>query len=252
MINCSDNTYYIYYTDAVTGAIAIPIAKSSLIQAGDVIAVKPDASIEYGKSITLVGKTRLEYGEVFNENALHLLEHFASPSDNRLTPSRVQVYRNLLERPVVGRIWYNSHVDFKSLNVCISADPVQWTPISDVSSVAGNSGILSDGEYIPLPVALDGYEFDQSECAWHVAPYLATVDAEVLGIDISADNRLVRCRYTVAGGEITGLVNYIILGVKGMAVPEQSTPNCSPPPMGVSAPISSTPTASSTPSGPVA
>lgn len=238
MINCSDNTYYIYYTDAVTGAIAIPITKSSLIQTGDVIAVRNDNSIEYGKSITLVGKTRLEYGEVFNENMLHLLEHFASPSANALTPSQLEVYRNLLEHPVVGQLWYNS--SFKTLNVCVSANPILWNAITDFSSVAGNSGILSDGEYIPLPVSVDGYEFVQSECAWHVSPYFASPDAQVEGIDISADDRLVRCRYTTASGEVTGLVNYIILGIKGYEAPVQYVVECPEP--------SPTPTASVTPS----
>ena len=222
MINCSDNTYYIYYTDASSGAIAIPIAKSSLIQDIDV---------------TLVGKTRLEYGEVFNENMLHLLEHFASPSSQRLTPDQIKTYRKLLENPVVGQIWYNSQ--FKSINVCLSVTPIKWTEISDLSTVAGNSGILSDGEYIPLPVASDGYEFAESECAWHVSPYFASPDEEVQTIDISADNRLVRCRYGTASGERLGLVNYIILGIKDYAVPSEHIIECPEP--------SPTPTISLTP-----
>lgn len=48
MINCSDNTYVIFYTDTASGAISIP--KSALDQET--------------LDIALVGKTRLEYGEM--------------------------------------------------------------------------------------------------------------------------------------------------------------------------------------------
>ena len=81
MINCSDNTYYIYYTDASSGAIAIPIAKSSLIQDIDV---------------TLVGKTRLEYGEVFNENMLHLLEHLLPSHYSQMTQVHLYYQKQIL------------------------------------------------------------------------------------------------------------------------------------------------------------
>ena len=115
MINCSDNTYYIYYTDASTGAIAIPIAKSSLDQ----------TTID----IALVGKTRLEYGGIFNENLLHLLESFASESADRLTPDQTKTYLQLLDNPVVGQFWYNK--THESLNVCVQVDPVIWKEFAE-------------------------------------------------------------------------------------------------------------------------
>ena len=50
MANCSDNTYFIYYTDEAKGSIAIP--RGALIQD------KLD--------IALIGKNRKKYGQFFN------------------------------------------------------------------------------------------------------------------------------------------------------------------------------------------
>lgn len=61
MANCSDNSYVIYYTNLDQGTIQIQ--KSALIT--DEL------------DIALIGKTRLEYGEIFNENLLHVLEHLS-------------------------------------------------------------------------------------------------------------------------------------------------------------------------------
>lgn len=225
MINCSDNSYYIYYTDGSTGAIAIPISKSALDQ--DTV------------DIALVGKTRIDYGDIFNENMLHLLEHFASPSPSRLTPDQISTYSKLLENPVIGQLWYNS--TYKVLNVCVSIDPsIVWKSINSISSIGGNSGILSHGEIIPLPVSQTGYNFTQNECVWNVSPYSINVNSRIAEINVSAENRLVNCTYSLVNGSSTfGSVSYIILGVKDSVAPVQTIVECNFP--------TPTPTASVTP-----
>lgn len=211
-INCSDNTYYVYYTDAKTGAIAIPIAKSSLIQDYDV---------------TLIGKARLEYGETLNQNILNLLEHFASPSSGN-SPDLSQTYSNLLSNPVIGQLWYNS-LD-KTVHVCTRVEPsIVWDSISDVNDFAGNAGIISDGEYIPLPVSQSGYEFSQDECVWNISPHYLNSSVEIIGVDIGDTDRLVRCRYMTSSGEVMGMANYIILGIRGQMAPAQINFECPEP-----------------------
>lgn len=216
MTNCSDNSYYIYYTDSSTGAIAIPISKSTLDQTT--------------LDIALVGKTRLEYGEVFNANLLHLVEHFASPgrSDNNSVPDLNETYLNLLYNPVIGQIWYNSTL--KRLYVCtarrvltpVASEPV-WLQLQTTADLAGNSGVLFDGEVIPLPMGIDGYIYNQSECVWHVSPMYMNAASEVTGINVEADsNRVITALYTTASnGIIVGNVNYFILGIRNKVAPSK-------------------------------
>lgn len=232
MINCSDNTYYIYYTDANGGAIAIPIAKSALDQTT--------------LDIALVGKTRLEYGDIFNENMLHLMESFASPSSDRITPEQINTYLQLLANPVVGQFWYNSAHD--SLNVCVQVDPdIVWKALPNKSSIAGNSGILFHGELIPLPIATNGYEFSQAECSWHVSPYYVNSNYRINGFDVSADNRLINCVFNTTAGDINGFVSYMILGVRGYAVPDKLDAPCPIPTITPTVSQSPTPTVTRSP-----
>jgi hypothetical protein len=232
MTNCSDNAYYIYYTDKTLGSIAIP--KSSLNQTT--------------LDITLLGKTRLEYGTIFNENVLHLLENFAAPSAGT-TPDILETFATLLEHPVIGQLWYNP-TDNK-IYICSdnTGTPV-WIRIENGFIVGGNSGFLSNGETIPLPVAGDGYEFIQSECVWNVSPvYLSTDAATITGMTISAVNRVVVAEYTTAAGTVGGIVNYMIMGVRDQSPTTNNVPCPSPtitPTISVTPSV--TPTISVTPS----
>jgi len=217
MTNCSDNNYYIKYTDPALGTIAIP--KSALDQTT--------------LDIILLGKTRLEYGEVFNENLLHLLENFASPNDEteetEIVPDLDRTFANLLEQPVIGQLWYNNSSNV--LNVCVDNDPIVWKQISDYNKVSGNSGFLSHGEEIPLPVSDSGYTFSESECIWNVSPsYLSQTD-EITDFTIEAPARIVNASYTTAAGTVYGFVNYIILGFRGIsAIADINNVPCSTPP----------------------
>ena len=94
------------------------------------------------------------------------------------------------------------------------------------SHVAGNSGILFHGEIIPLPIASNGYEFSQAECAWNVSPYYVNSNYQINGFDISSDNRLINCVFNTTMGDVNGFVSYVILGVKGYNVPEKFDAPC--------------------------
>lgn len=227
MANCSDNTYYIYFTDQALGTIAIP--KSAL----------DESSLD----ITLLGKTRLEYGEVFNENLLHMLENFAAPSiedSGEFIPDSGELFANLLQNPVIGQFWYDK--TNRVLNICVNNDPIEWRPIEDSKQIAGSSGFISNAETIPLPVAYDGYEFVQSECVWHVSPsFLNTNGSTITGFTVEAPNRLVTATYTtLADGVKYGLANFIIIGVKDQTTPVVVNVPCPSPTI--------TPTISLTPS----
>jgi hypothetical protein len=61
---------------------------------GTIVAVVEDGTIDNTLDIKLIGKNYAGYGEVQNENFVHLLEHFAGPTE----PSR----------KITGQIWYNN------------------------------------------------------------------------------------------------------------------------------------------------
>lgn len=203
MAICDTNiyTYYIYYTDGSTGAIAVPIDKSAL-----------DSST---LDITLVGKSRLEYGEVFNENILHLLENFSSPSSTELTPDQANTYLDLLENPIIGQLWYNS--EFKQLNVCTSITPITWINLKKFNNMAGNNGFLFNGETIPLPVTVDGYVIPETNCVWHVSPafMMSRENQNIVSFNLTSINRNINFEYvTSESNHIPGVIHYIILGIR--------------------------------------
>jgi len=197
---CDTNIYdyYIHYTTNSIGTISIP--KSAL-----------DKNIA---DIAFIGKSRLEYGEVFNENILHLLERFSSPSDNSV-PVDSNTFQNLLQNPVVGQLWYNSHTS--EMNMCVSISPISWEIIPQNNhNMHGNSGFLFDGEIIPLPVGIDGYVYDWSECVWHVSPaFMQGYNAPITHYTVDASSGIIDCKYSMDGVNfIPGHVTYIILGKK--------------------------------------
>lgn len=151
--NCSDGVYNLEYTDNTKNPIVVN--KKTLIQ--DVL------------DITLLGKSRKEYGQEFNENILHMLENFSCPEDanNPGNPDLDQTYANLLEQPTEGQVWYNS----TQLRIYVY-DGSGWIATSLLSDIAGNSGIIAHGEYMPKPVStITGYEFSYDECSWVVSPF---------------------------------------------------------------------------------
>ena len=197
MANCSDNSYVIYYTNLDQGTIQIQ--KSALIT--DEL------------DIALIGKTRLEYGEIFNENIVHVLEHFACPEQtgNPGFPDLNQAFGNLLENPTIGQIWYNKTQNKPFVYIGNG----EWRGTSELSDVGGNSGVLAHGQYLPLPISPNGYNFTLSECSWTVSPF--HVPSEIDFMHCFTDpTAKVTMQYRLEGTLplVDGFANYQIIGIK--------------------------------------
>lgn len=193
MANCRDFTYIIAFTD----------------NARQLIQLQQNALNLEIVDIALVGKTRLAYGEIFNENLLHLLEHFASPSDVE-TPDTSTVNVPLLEHPTLGQLWFNKRTG--SVNAFVG-NQQWWKPIISTVASSGSSGTILDGEYLPLPNNIS----DISECQIFVSPFYLTNVGSISTYNVSVDaNGLVTAKYTVDGIEYSGSANYIIFGISGL------------------------------------
>ena len=212
MANCSDNVYVIKYTDKSKGTITI--TKSSLVT--DLV------------DIALVGKTRLDYGEVFNENILHLLENFACPSQigNPDAPDTVTAFGTILSNPIDGQKWFNS----TSLRLYVYNGTEEiWVPYANQTDVAGNSGIIAHGSYLPRPVAMNGYVFPYSECSFVVSQHSSRSVAEDGYLPVNTEIDYLRCfvgsdglvtvqfRYRGESAIRAGYANYQIIGIRGEA-----------------------------------
>lgn len=235
MANCADNSYVIYYTDLDKGTIQIQ--KSALIL-GEL-------------DIALIGKTRLEYGEIFNENLLHVLEHFACPeqSGNPGVPNYSKALGTLLENPTEGQIWYN-----KTQSRPHVWDGTIWQPLATLNDVAGNSGVIAHGQTLPMPISSDGYTFTLDECTWVVSPY--NIPSEIDFMHCFTDPLAVvtmQFRFEGDTGLNNGFANYQILGIRdnvnlgeidcqSVAAPTATPVNSPTPTPTVTASITITPT----------
>lgn len=211
MADCLNNLYTINFTNS--SKTPISVAK------GELVTDKAD--------VAFVGKTKREYGEIFNENVLHLLENFACPEDgsNPGNPDLSVAFGALLENPVQGQIWYNT-TDQRPYQY----DGTQWLAMGITCDVAGNYGVIASGEYLPLPVCpLTGYVFTYEECSWIVSPYNYPSEIDFMKC-VTDENGLVTVEYRPTGGGLTtGFANYQIIGIKdnmnlGTLLPEPSSP----------------------------
>lgn len=229
MANCSDNSYVIYYTNLDQGTIQIQ--KSALIT--DEL------------DIALIGKTRLEYGEIFNENIVHVLEHFACPEQigNPGNPDLNQAFGNLLENPTIGQIWYNKTQNKPFVYIGNG----EWRGTSELSDVGGNSGVLAHGQFLPLPISQDGYNFTLSECSWTVSPF--HVPSEIDFMHCFTDpTAKVTMQYRLEGTLplVDGFANYQIIGIRNNT--NRGTIDCQSSQAPTSTPLNSaTPTPTPTP-----
>lgn len=232
--NCADGVYTLSYTDTTRNPITVN--KKTLIQ--NVL------------DITLLGKSRKEYGEVFDENILHLLENFSCPEDanNPGNPDFNQSYSNLLEQPTKGQLWFNS-----TQSKIFLFDGQRWNAMGETSDIGGNSGIIAHGQQLPRPISpITGYQFAYSECSWIVSPFNfpSEIDYMVCYTDGQAN---VTAQYRNADLQTlsTGYVFYQIIGIKdnnnqGTEIPV-TPPIPSPTPLpNVSATPSPTPGVSAT------
>lgn len=190
MNNCSDFTYTIYFTDAALSPITV--AKSDL----DVTST----------DIALVGKTRFEYGEIFNENILHILEKFASISNSN-SPNPDNTYGYLLEHPINGQFWFN-----KSSNKVAVYSDESWKKIYEqAKSILGISGTVAHGELVPLPIGVGSY----TNCHITVSPFWLGDTLTVDAFDVHVNRQgYVTAKYTINGEEILGIANYALLYIE--------------------------------------
>lgn len=241
-ILCNDNTYVIYYTDSRKGTISV--SKRSILT--DQL------------DIALVGKNRLNYGEAFDENMLHLLENFAAPENSSSpgTPDTSRTIGTVLQNPTEGQLWYN--LDRKRLYVLNGVGI--WLPLGNNDDIGGSSGVIAHGAQIPLPVsAITGSAFTYAECSWNVSPWYFPdqIDAMVCSTD---NNGVVTAQYKLHGGSTftPGYANYQIIGIRNNinrgfntpigpsgTLPPTQTPTPTPSP--TKTPTTPTPTPSVTP-----
>jgi hypothetical protein len=197
MASCNVNAYVVRFTDPANGTITV--GKNALIT--------DEADIAFP------GKSRLEYGKIFNENVVHILENFACPEDtsNPGFPDYSLAYGELLERPVYGQFWYNS-----TQKRLFFWNGTIWVAISRMDDVAGNSGVISHGENIPLPISsVTGYEFTVDECVFFVSPFYMPDEPDYFICTV--DNAgLVTSQYRLLGEGtlIDACANYMVLGIR--------------------------------------
>jgi hypothetical protein len=195
--NCADGVYNIDYTDNTLNPIVVN--KQTLIQ--NVL------------DITLLGQGRKEYGEIFDENILHLLENFSCPEDpiNLGNPNLTKTTSNLLEHPTKGQLWYNS----TTLRLYVY-NGSSWFALSTSSDIGGNSGIIADGMQLPRPISpITGYEFQYSECSWIVSPFNFPSEVDYM-VCYSDTTSLTTSQYRLSSSSsiISGYAFYQIIGIK--------------------------------------
>lgn len=188
----SKKIYELNYTDASKAPIRVP----RRVFITDIL------------DLTLIGKRTLEYGIALNENILHLLENFSCPADedNIDTPDLASVVGILLSNPITGQLWYNS-----STQRLYSWSGTAWKAYTSFSDVSGNSGFISDGDTVPIPLDLYGNTHALSNCAINVSPSLIFAEVEAFTCEVSALG-VVTCKFTPIGGtERSGVASYIIV-----------------------------------------
>jgi len=203
--------------------------------ANGTITVGKNALITDEADIAFPGKSRLEYGKIFNENVVHILENFACPedADNPGNPDFDTAHEELLERPVYGQFWYNS-----TNTRLYFWDGTKWVPLSRMDDVAGNSGVISHGQNIPLPVSsVTGYQFTADECVFFVSPFYMPDDVDYFICTVDNDG-LVTSQYRLLTGSglTNACANYMVLGIRNnndlgtidCAVVPPSTPTPTP------------------------
>ena len=83
---------------------------------GDPLTVLEDGTIDVtSSSIGLVGRNYVGYGEVQNENFIHILENFA----NQGPPLR----------PLIGQLWYDTGTEASPIKLLKVYNGAQWTPV---------------------------------------------------------------------------------------------------------------------------
>lgn len=192
------NTYVVNFTDVTTAPI--------YIEEQSVDKTSTDAS--------LFGYIRLRYGDELQENLLHLLENYACPEDtlNPGNPDTSVAINDLLTAPVRGQFWYNTTTEILTQWI---GD--RWVPLRSTDDVAANWGAIGDGLQLPRPVSpVTGYEFEYEECIWSVSPSIFETHFTSMDCRTDQTDSTVTMQYdSVGSGTLPGVVNYLIIGIRG-------------------------------------
>lgn len=97
---------------------------------GNALLTISDASVDISTSLTFVGRNYSGYGEIVNENFLHLLENFA----NSTAPST----------PLLGQLWFDTTADNKRLNLCYDGKNFKGLANIRVQSSTPDSSVRGD------------------------------------------------------------------------------------------------------------
>jgi hypothetical protein len=196
-VDCLLNSYNIRFTDSEVAPIV----------------VSANTVNQNSLDIALFGQSDVEYGELFDENLLHLLENFACPaaSSSPATPDLTQATPDTLSNPNIGQAWYN--LTNKKLYFW---NGTVWMPHANIDDIAALSGVILSGNQIPAPVSsVTGYTFKYSECVWFVSPYQFPEAIEYMEcVTDSIGN--VTSNYVLSGGStvVQAYANFIIIGIK--------------------------------------
>lgn len=168
-------------------------------------------------AIALFGREKLQYGELMNENILHLLENFSCPEG---TPGNPELDPNAmgggaldytLSNATEGQLWYN-----ETNGIMYMRHNSQWIPLSLKGDVAANYGSIAHGQQLPLPVSESGYVFDYPDCAWMVSPRHYPDEIGFMRCYTDTATATVTMQYTLIGDPtlINGTANYLIIGIR--------------------------------------
>ena len=87
-------------------------------------------------------------------------------------------------------------------------------PLSGVQDVAVLSGVLNDGEIIPLPTYRDGTTALESDCSWTVSGNEAYDGESASSNHCFTEGRTVRVYNDCCGGHEPGKANYMIVAIE--------------------------------------
>jgi len=145
---------------------------------GAALVVLEDGSLDTTTDLRFIGKNYAGYGEVQNENFLHLLENFA----NNAAPPR----------PITGQLWFDSGTIFKKLKVY---DGTQWKTVGTSAAAATPPAGLTTGDLWFDTVNNQLHSWDGSQFVLigpELTPDLTDTDAEkTLVKDIFSNNHYI-------------------------------------------------------------
>lgn len=196
------STYNVKHTDSSVPSIAIESTETD------------DSSLD----VSLFGRIKREYGESLNENLLNILENFACPEISGITnfilasPNLSQTTKTQLHNPTTGQFWYNM-----TRGMVYYWNGSEWYPLSLRENYAANWGILDHGQQLPKPISpVTGHVFEYSDCIWSVSP--SSFPGKVGFMNCATDsNAKITMQYRLSGTNtmLPGMVNYLIVGIRG-------------------------------------